>query len=144
MLRTDVDSDGTPGAGLKEGRDAARRLVRELVCSGLPHFNEPAQGPLRLFTLARIRPDRRAEGGEAEAAALCAVPTGWMPKPGFGDGACGAGGGMKLRRCSPVIVTMGGEAFAAAAAGGGGSGAMWVQHTAAIKGLPHPSEEAGQ
>ncbi len=137
MLRTESDADCTPGAGLKEGRDAARRLVRELVCGGLSQFNAPSQGPLRLFALARFRPDAVADGAESR------LPTGWVPKSGFGGG----GGGMKLRRCSPVVVTMGGEVYLSCAAavccGDDMGGALWVQHTAVVKGLPHGREDGG-
>jgi hypothetical protein len=125
VLRMEADSDCTPGVGLKEGRDAARRLVRELVCGGLPHFNAPIQGPLRLFALACVSPD---SAGTSEAGCL---PAGWVPKSGFAGGC-----GLKLRRCSPVIVTLGGRPS-------GADDAVWVQHTALVKGLPHPKEEAG-
>ncbi len=132
MLRMEADSDCTPGAGLKEGRDAARRLVRELVCGGLPHFNAPIQGPLRLFALACVSPDLACGiAGTSETG----LPAGWVPKSGFAGGC-----GLKLRRCSPVIVTLGGRASGAVVAA---DEAVWVQHTALVKGLPHPKEEAG-
>lgn len=129
MLRTESDSDCSPGAGLKEGRDAARRLVRELVCGGLPHFNAPSQGPLRLFTLARLRPDNSASDS---------LPRGWMPKSGFS----GDSGGMKLRRCSPVVVTLDCESSSATLDEELG-GTVWVQHSAVVKGLPHAREDGG-
>jgi hypothetical protein len=130
VLRMEADSDCTPGAGLKEGRDAARRLVRELVCGGLPHFNAPIQGPLRLFAVACVCPDLACGTGETGS-----LPAGWVPKSGFAGG-----GGLKMRRCSPVIVTLGGLAPVAVVVA---SEAVWVQHTAMVKGMPHPKEEPG-
>ena len=98
-VHEDVSATGLPACTTdSNAQGAARKMIRSMISSGLDQMNDIAPA-YKVFCLALVAPTGEAPGGDVQGAYA-----GWLARNGFVP---------KLRRCRPVIVTVGSKEFLA-------------------------------